>query len=107
MFSNSEARELAAALDPAWTKFYVPCSAATDLAPGEGHVGFRCGYDPQKQLTQKTWWTDATVKTDAGGRADVRGFLGDYEITAFANGKTITSSAALPREGSRVEMQIR
>ena len=38
---------LPAALDGEWSKYYVPCSAASDLPAGEGTVGFRCGYDPQ------------------------------------------------------------
>ena len=59
-----------------------------------------------KQLTQKTWWTDVTVKTDASGRADVRGFLGDYEMTATANGKVVTTKTEIQRGGSRGEIQF-
>ena len=60
-----------------------------------------------KQLTQKTWWTDAVAQTDAGGRADVRGFLGDYEVTASASGKMVTANVALRREGAGLEMKLR
>ncbi len=38
---------LPAALDREWSKYYVPCSAMSDLPAGEGAIGFRCGYDPQ------------------------------------------------------------
>jgi endo-1,4-beta-xylanase len=40
-----------------------------------------------EDLVTKQWWTDATVKTDAQGRARLRGFLGDYKITA--GGKSV------------------
>jgi endo-1,4-beta-xylanase len=33
-------------------------------------------------LVFNTWWTDETVQTDANGIAEVRGFLGTYEIEA-------------------------
>ena len=59
-----------------------------------------------KQLTRKTWWTDVTAKTDAAGKVKVRGFFGDYEVTASAKGKTSTSRAEIKPEGSAVTVQF-
>ncbi len=36
--------------------------------------------DAYENLVNKAWWTDVTVRTDARGRAKVRGFQGDYEV---------------------------
>lgn len=41
-----------------------------------------------EDLVLQRWWTDDTLTTDDQGGASVRGFLGDYEITAQAAGKT-------------------
>jgi endo-1,4-beta-xylanase len=35
-----------------------------------------------RELTQQRWWTDATLTTDAQGQASLRGFKGDYVVTA-------------------------
>ena len=59
-----------------------------------------------KQLTRKTWWTEVTAKTDAAGKVKVRGFFGDYEVTASAKGKTSTSRAEIKPEGSAVTVQF-
>ena len=46
-------------------------------------------------LVYNKWWTkDAKAVTDAQGKATVRGFYGDYDITVNANGKTKTVMAA-------------
>lgn len=48
-----------------------------------------------KDLVYNKWWTrDAKATTDAEGRATVRGFYGDYDVTVSANGKTKTVMAA-------------
>ncbi len=39
-------------------------------------------------LIQNEWWTNAELKTDAVGRAVVRGFCGDYEITITSSDPT-------------------
>jgi endo-1,4-beta-xylanase len=39
-----------------------------------------------EELIKKTWWTDVQTRTDANGEAQIRGFLGDYRVTASANG---------------------
>ncbi len=46
-------------------------------------------------LVYNKWWTrDAKATTDAEGKATVRGFYGDYDVTVTANGKTKTVMAA-------------
>ncbi|MBE7047264.1 MAG: hypothetical protein E7396_07595 [Ruminococcaceae bacterium] len=48
-----------------------------------------------QDLVYNKWWTkDAKVTTDAEGKATVRGFYGDYDITVNANGKTKTVMSA-------------
>lgn len=51
-------------------------------------------------LVLKTWWTEAQGKTDAAGRFRARGFLGRYEVTAQAEGKTKTVTIDLPADGT-------
>ena len=45
------------------------------------------------------WWTEAETQTDADGACSVRGFLGDYEVTATHGGKTATQELTLGRDG--------
>ena len=52
-----------------------------------------------KDLVFKKWWTNADGQTDASGQYKTRGFLGDYEVTATAGGKTGTVKATL-RKGT-------
>lgn len=41
-----------------------------------------------EDLVLQRWWTDDTVVSDSAGSARVRGFFGDYEITATLEGRT-------------------
>ena len=48
-----------------------------------------------QDLVYNKWWTkDAKTTTDANGKATVRGFYGDYDVTVNANGKTYTDMVA-------------
>jgi endo-1,4-beta-xylanase len=58
-------------------------------------------------LVTKQWWTDADLETGADGVAKVRGFLGDYEITATSGERTKTVPAALPSGGAEVTITPR
>lgn len=52
-------------------------------------------------LVKGTWWTDATAQTDAQGQARVRGFLGDYEVTAtLPDGSARVRHVRLTRPGT-------
>ena len=54
-------------------------------------------------LVYNKWWTkDAKAVTDAQGKATVRGFYGDYDITVSANGKSKTVSAPLYKANNNV-----
>ncbi len=50
-------------------------------------------------LVFNQWWTEANGKTNDKGIYQTRGFLGDYEITVTANGKTKTVPAKLTTSG--------
>lgn len=52
-----------------------------------------------EDLVFNKWWTKASGNTSQSGEYQVRGFLGDYEITASANGKTQTVKATITRDG--------
>ena len=46
-------------------------------------------------LVYNKWWTkDAKVTTDKDGKAQIRGFYGDYDVTVTHNGKSQTIMAA-------------
>ena len=48
-----------------------------------------------QDLVYNKWWTkDAKAKTDASGKATIRGFYGDYDVTVTHNGKTYTDMVA-------------
>lgn len=57
-------------------------------------------------LVFNQWWTDEQLRTGAGGNATLRGFLGDYSITAGARGAEQTSDVSLGREGLRVDLKL-
>ncbi|MFG0247639.1 MAG: endo-1,4-beta-xylanase, partial [Phycisphaeraceae bacterium JB051] len=72
-------------------------------------------YDPQWNITQlgktwidlvhKQWWTDATVKTDANGKINLRGFHGQYKITA-PNSKQILSEFELTPDQHTLNLKL-
>ena len=43
-----------------------------------------------QQYRYNKWWTKEAGKTDANGTFSVKGYFGDYTITATANGKTVS-----------------
>lgn len=49
---------------------------------------YRADFSPKpnavayEQLVYRQWWTTAELTTDARGEATVRGFMGDYQVTA-------------------------
>ena len=48
-----------------------------------------------QDLVYNKWWTrDAKANTDVEGKAVIRGFYGDYDVTVTANGKTVTKMVA-------------
>ncbi|MBW4593532.1 MAG: endo-1,4-beta-xylanase [Brasilonema angustatum HA4187-MV1] len=53
-------------------------------------------------LVYKEWWTDVVGKTDANGEYKIRGFLGDYQVTATNNLVSKTVSTTLSRNGTKL-----
>jgi endo-1,4-beta-xylanase len=52
------------------------------------------------------WWTDTTAVTDGNGELTIRGFLGDYSVSAVAGGDTAAADVRLERGGSSVELFV-
>ncbi|MEX0988202.1 MAG: endo-1,4-beta-xylanase [Bacteroidales bacterium] len=50
-------------------------------------------------LVFNQWWTDLAGETDANGKYNLRGFLGDYDITVTAMGQTKTIKSQLDTAG--------
>jgi len=59
-----------------------------------------------QDLVFKEWWTDVAARTDAQGRVSVRGFLGDYEVTATAGDRSKTVSLALRKAGASATVRL-
>ncbi len=49
-------------------------------------------YVELKKLIKGKWWTTTKLTTDAKGKADFRGFLGDYRVTVTVAGKKIAAA---------------
>lgn len=56
-------------------------------------------YQALDQFINKTWKTQTTVKTDAKGHAQFRGFHGDYQYVAQVGGKKIEGTLSLHSKG--------
>lgn len=52
------------------------------------------------------WWTDEEVATDAEGKANVRGFKGDYRVTAAVAGHAAVAESTLSDGGATVELTL-
>lgn len=57
-------------------------------------------------LVFNQWWTYVWGKTDANGEYKVRGFLGDYEVTASIDSKSKTLYTRLSREGNKLIISL-
>lgn len=57
-------------------------------------------------LTQKQWSTDLTAVADERGETTVRGFYGEYEVTATSAGKTKAVPARIVPGGSRLVINM-
>jgi hypothetical protein len=60
-----------------------------------------------QDLVRKKWWTSADLTTDAKGEADIRGFLGDYDVTVEHEGKKADGTVILLRSGATVELVLK
>jgi GH35 family endo-1,4-beta-xylanase len=59
-----------------------------------------------KDLVFGKWWTREKGASDAEGRFATRGFLGDYEITVTADGKTKMLKTSLPQNGQTLTVKL-
>lgn len=57
-------------------------------------------------LVHKQWQTNEQGKTDAQGQFKVRGFLGEYEITALFQGRTKALQTSLDKSGQQVKIVL-
>lgn len=59
-----------------------------------------------EDLVLNQWRTQAAGKTNKSGVFALRGFLGDYRITAAAGGKTVMMPASLAKSGAAVTIKF-
>lgn len=57
-------------------------------------------------LVANQWWTDEVVRTDSNGQCQVRGFLGDYNVTVETDEATQKVSVVATIDGTNVRVQI-
>lgn len=57
-----------------------------------------------RDLTLKQWRTNAVGTTGASGKYAARAFLGEYDVTVKANGKTETKHVTLAKDASPVQI---
>jgi GH35 family endo-1,4-beta-xylanase len=66
----------------------------------------RPGGQAYQDLVLGAWWTSEDGVTGADGVLSMRGFLGDYRITAEIGGRRGEASVALPRAGAEVRLAL-
>jgi GH35 family endo-1,4-beta-xylanase len=57
-------------------------------------------------LVFNEWWTDELSTANSSGAASVRGFKGDYEVTASAAGESVTVDATLSDGGETLTVVV-
>src|SRR5271157_1942671 len=63
-------------------------------------------YERLLRLVKQTWWTRASLMSDAAGRCEFTGFRGDYQVTVQAGGRTRTASFSLGKAGDTWVMKL-
>jgi GH35 family endo-1,4-beta-xylanase len=66
----------------------------------------RPGGQAYMDLVLGKWWTSEDGVTGADGALVVRGFLGDYRVTAEIEGRRAEASVALPRAGAELRLAL-
>ena len=67
----------------------------------------RPAQEAYEKLVLGEWMTHQNLKTDAEGQVQTRGFLGDYNVTAQANGKSATIQLKLSKDGAKTQLVLR
>ena len=57
-------------------------------------------------LVKKQWWTDEVIRSNAKGVGQVRGFLGDYQVSVTRDGKTTVQEVTLAQDGGKVTLSL-
>ncbi|MBV9850427.1 MAG: hypothetical protein JO250_12195 [Armatimonadetes bacterium] len=60
-----------------------------------------------EELVLHRWWTDARGTTSRRGAFEMRGFLGDYQVTVTRGNKTATIPARLNRPDTALTVILR
>jgi GH35 family endo-1,4-beta-xylanase len=58
-------------------------------------------------LVTRKWWTDEEITTDQGGKGQVRGFLGEYDVGVEYNGSTVSEKVLLKNGGTLVRVVLK
>ncbi len=61
-------------------------------------------FDVWREMVYKEWWTNADLKSGKDGAAAVRGFQGEYEVTARVGDRSKTVTAHLGAEGVIIDI---
>ncbi|MBR5721596.1 MAG: hypothetical protein IKX78_03825, partial [Clostridia bacterium] len=65
-------------------------------------------YKVLKKLIHETWKTDLSLDSGSDSRIFMRGFHGEYSVTAFSGGKTAKTSIHLTKgEANRLDITLR
>ncbi len=79
---------------------------------GEGGAMFRRDWSKRpaqeayEKLVLNDWMTNQTLQTGADGAVSTRGFLGDYDVTISAAGKSKVIKMKLPKDGARLQIAL-
>jgi GH35 family endo-1,4-beta-xylanase len=57
-------------------------------------------------LTKNQWWTNEVITTDVAGKCQIRGFMGDYNVTVEHEGEAVTVPLVLNREGKNMQIVL-
>lgn len=60
-----------------------------------------------KKMVFEEWWTNEKGTTNTQGEYKVRGFNGDYLVSATVEGKTVTQKAVLTNNGTTLEIVVK
>jgi GH35 family endo-1,4-beta-xylanase len=64
-------------------------------------------YERLKELIKGRWWTKTELATNSEGKADFRGFLGEYRVTAVVGTRRVSMPLTLSKDGpNRVMVRV-
>ncbi len=86
--------------------FYEPRQWKPNGAMIRSDWSYKPNYDAYTDLLFNEWWTKETGATSRDGLYEIRGFLGDYEITVDFDGHTIQQNATLTKDGLTLTFDI-